>query len=83
MVVTDVGDALDIVGEHGRELVIGDAEGLAAIWRDLHQLGAAGRAKIGESLRNRVSERFSIAAVSKDYLDLFERLSTNSRPKIH
>ncbi len=81
VVVTDVGDALDIVGEHGRELVIGDAEGLTAIWRDFHQLGTAGRAKIGESLRSRVADRFSIAAVTKDYLKLFEHLSTNSPPR--
>ncbi len=82
VVVTNVGDALEIVGELGKESEISDANSLANCWQELFEQGASQRAELGAKLRERVSERYSIEAITQDYSNLFKRVvSTPSQPK--
>jgi glycosyltransferase involved in cell wall biosynthesis len=73
-VVTDVGDAARIVGETGCVVPPKDAPALASAWRELIELGPAGRQELGLRARARVEERYSLDSVVWQYETLYERL---------
>ncbi len=66
-VVTDVGDSRDLVGDTGRVVPPKDPEALAAGWLELVEMGGEGRKRLGAAARERIVERFSIAAVAEQY----------------
>lgn len=72
--VTDVSDSAWIVGQTGRVVPPCDAHALAAAWRELIELGADGRARLGQAARARVLEVFSLDAVTTQYEALYEKL---------
>ncbi len=74
-VSTDVGDAASIVGDTGRIVAPGDAAALAAGWREMIDLEAGGRARLGEAARERIADRFSLGAVARQYEQLYETIA--------
>lgn len=66
-VVTDVGDSRDLVGDTGRVVPPKDPGALAAGWLELVEMGVEGRKRLGAAARERIVEKFSIAAVAERY----------------
>jgi glycosyltransferase involved in cell wall biosynthesis len=73
-VVTDVGDSKDLVGDTGRAVPPKDPGALAAGWLELVEMGAGGRRRLGAAARERIVERFSIAAVAGQYRRTYAEL---------
>lgn len=73
-VVTDVGDAPDLVGETGRVAPPEDSEALAAAWAELVERGPSGRAALGAAARARVVADFDIRHIATRYADLHQSL---------
>lgn len=71
-VVTDVGDAVWIVGETGRVVPPRDANALALAWEEMINLGPENRQALGLLARTRVMDHFPIQAVMARYEDLYE-----------
>jgi glycosyltransferase involved in cell wall biosynthesis len=80
-VVTDVGDALWIVGDAGRVVPPGNHVALADAWKELIALGPEGRAALGRAARSRVIEHFPLAAIVARYEALFETALSEDRPE--
>jgi len=74
-VVTDVGDAAEIVGETGRVVPPGRADDLAAACEGLLRLPAAERRSLGEAARARIRRRYAIESVVSRFNELYERLA--------
>jgi glycosyltransferase involved in cell wall biosynthesis len=78
-VVTDVGDAAEIVGETGIVVAPRDPMALAAALRVMLNNGAAERSRLGELARRRIEERYSIESISTQfgaiYDDVTQKLS--------
>ena len=70
-VVTDVGDAAEMVGATGLVVPPRNSEALADGWREMIRLGSAGRALLGEAARERIRENFLLASVIAQYEALF------------
>lgn len=62
-VVTDVGDAALLVGDSGLVVPAGDAAALAGRIREVAGMTADRRAELGRFARQRVEDRFSVAAM--------------------
>lgn len=73
-VSTDVGDAALIVGKSGRMVPSGDVPAFAAALGDVLRLSQAERLRMGNSGRARMVADFSLAAVTRSYLDVYDRL---------
>jgi glycosyltransferase involved in cell wall biosynthesis len=71
-VVTDIGDAVWILGETGQVIPPRDAHALAAAWKDMIELGSENRRALGLLARSRVADHFPIQAVMARYEDLYE-----------
>jgi glycosyltransferase involved in cell wall biosynthesis len=71
-VVTDVGDAAWIVGETGQVVPPCDSEAMASGWKEMIELGAEGRAALGQAARVRVTDFFLLQSVVDKYEALFE-----------
>lgn len=80
-VVTDVGDAIWIVGNAGRVVAPSDPDALAAALKEMITLGPEGRAALGRVARQRVLERFPIASVVAQYHDLYETVLAREAPE--
>jgi glycosyltransferase involved in cell wall biosynthesis len=74
-VVTDVGDAAQIVGDTGRVVPPRSAAALAAAWREVLSLGPDERAHLGRAARARIEACFSLSDVVTQYEDLYEELA--------
>jgi glycosyltransferase involved in cell wall biosynthesis len=74
VVATDVGDAAEIVGETGIIVPPGDGIALAAAWRHLLDLGAAGRASLGVAARQRIIENYALPTIVRRYEALYDEL---------
>ena len=70
-VVTDVGDAAEIVGTTGVVVAPRDLQALAEAWNKLIEAGPEGRARLGELARKRIAERYSLQATVTRYQDLY------------
>jgi glycosyltransferase involved in cell wall biosynthesis len=70
-VVTDVGDAAEIVGTTGVVVAPRDLQALAEAWNKLIEAGPEGRARLGELARKRIEERYSLQATVTRYQDLY------------
>ena len=72
-VVTDVGDAARIVGSNGVVVPPMDYIALALGLGFLIDVGADQRSQIGEKARLSIQENYSIDAISRRYLSLYQR----------
>ena len=75
-VVTDAGDAAEILGETGQVVPVGDAAAIADAWRDLFRKSLAERQALGAAARRRVLEEFSIRRMVSRYQALYLSLTT-------
>jgi glycosyltransferase involved in cell wall biosynthesis len=74
-VVTDVGDAAQILGDTGLVVPPRRPETLAAGWRRMAELPAEARAERGRAARERVESRFSLDVIVRRYQDLYVELN--------
>jgi glycosyltransferase involved in cell wall biosynthesis len=75
-VVTDVGDAAWMVGSSGRVVPPRDSHALAAAWKEIIELGPAGRRALGCVARSSVINRFALESVVARYQALYETVLT-------
>jgi hypothetical protein len=73
-VATDVGDSAAIVGETGRIVPPRSSEALAEAWRELLELPAAERARLGQAARGRILKHYELTAISARYEELYQDL---------
>lgn len=74
-VVTDVGDAAEIVGEFGAVIARGDAVALARECGRLLAIPRKERIRLGEGSRERIGARYSIERVVEEYERLYESVA--------
>jgi len=77
-VATDVGDVRDIVGEAGVVVPPRDPVALSEGWARLATLGAGGRREMGQRARQRIIDRYSLAANARAYAGLWRSLAARS-----
>lgn len=82
-VVTDVGDSAYIVGDTGRVVSAGDMIGLAAALETVLSLPLSERVALGQRARARVSERFEIGTVVRQYEKLYDEYVSNRTDEFH
>ena len=73
-VVTDVGDALFIVGKTGEAVPSRDPEKLGKAMMKMADLKEEDRLELGEKARMRIIDNFSIEQISKRYLEYYQRI---------
>jgi glycosyltransferase involved in cell wall biosynthesis len=73
-VVTDVGEAADIVGDTGSVVPGGNPEALARGLADMMDLGPDGRKALGQRARQRIEARFSLPRMVEAYESVYESL---------
>jgi glycosyltransferase involved in cell wall biosynthesis len=76
-IVTNVGDAPKIVGDTGRVVQAKDADGLAAAIREVVDMPAEERDRLGRAARRRIEECFSLASVVRQYEGLYRELTAS------
>jgi len=74
-VVTDVGDAAEIVGDTGRVVPAADSQALAQGWRELIEMGISGRAELGQSAMARIANNFTLAHCVERYQEFYESVA--------
>jgi glycosyltransferase involved in cell wall biosynthesis len=70
-VATNVGDALEVIGEAGEVVPAGDARALSAALARMVDLPADIRWNIGQAARARIAIRYGIDTVAARYLNLY------------
>ena len=78
-VVTDAGDAAEIVGDTGRVVRTGDMAGLARETLAILDLPGAERQSLGLKSRDRVRQHYDIVRVVKAYAEFHESLMDGTR----
>ena len=73
-VATDVGDSVKILGGTGRVVPRSRPEAMAAAIREVVELGADGRQRLGAAARTRVLQNYTLARITERYVTLYERL---------
>lgn len=73
-VATDVGDVSLIIGDTGVVVPARDAGALAVGWAQLAALDTSARRALGMRARQRIVDRYSLAAVSQQFADLYASL---------
>jgi glycosyltransferase involved in cell wall biosynthesis len=71
-VVTEVGDAVWMVGDSGTTVPPRDPVALAAALKEMIDIGAVGRLELGRAARARVIENFTLESVVARYEALYE-----------
>jgi glycosyltransferase involved in cell wall biosynthesis len=78
-VVTDVGDAAEMVGPSGRVVPPGSAEALAAELEELLRAGDSERRRLSAEARDRAARLFGMDVMVRAYASLYEELATEAR----
>jgi glycosyltransferase involved in cell wall biosynthesis len=78
-IVTDVGDAAELVGQTGLIVPSNDLPSLTAALDQMRHMDVEQRRQLGQSARNRIEERYSIDVVARSYESLYERLLIGGR----
>ena len=81
-VVTDVGDAAQIVGETGLVVPPKNPVALAEAWRKMLDFGRESRNRLGMAARQRIMEQFNLSQIVDRYQSLFEELVSSGPDKI-
>jgi len=76
-IVTNVGDAPMIVADTGRVVHAKDAAGLAAAIREVVDMPAEERRRLGRAARRRIEECFSLPSVVRQYEVLYRELTAS------
>jgi glycosyltransferase involved in cell wall biosynthesis len=71
-VVTDVGDAAEIVADTGKVVSPKNPQALATAWQELIELETDKREKLGIAARDRIIKNFSLSKVVNQYEQLWE-----------
>ncbi|MGE5200467.1 MAG: glycosyltransferase [Acidobacteriota bacterium] len=79
-VATDVGDAATIIANTGGIVPPGQAMTLARALGELLAMSAASRRELGMRARRRIQERYSIAHVARQYLEVYDAVSRGLVP---
>jgi len=74
-VVTDVGDAAQIVSDTGIVVAPRNAKALAEGLEKMVSIGAGGRSRLGELARRRIEERYSIEKAASQFEALYSQLA--------
>ena len=82
-VVTDVGDAGDIVGETGVVVPPNDPDALAAGWKRILTMDLPERVSLGRMARKRIEDHYSLDRISERYENLYLELIGRWGPRIH
>jgi glycosyltransferase involved in cell wall biosynthesis len=69
--VTDVGDSGIMVADTGRVVAPGDSAALTGALAGLLEIGAEGRAKLGQAARRRVEENYSLPDIAERHLAFY------------
>ena len=77
-VVTGVGDSMEIVGETGRVVAVGNMDGLAHNIVEILRLSYEERRAMGAKARERVRARYDIESVVRKYERFYESLMSKS-----
>jgi len=72
---TDVGDCALLVGETGRVVPPRDPQALADAWREMIEMGAEQRVRLGQAARERVERHFSIREIVGRYGALYQEVA--------
>ena len=80
-VVTDVGDANELVGETGVVVAVGDVVGLARGIRSLLALAPSERARIGAAARRRIEESYGQSRMISEYGELYADVIARRGPR--
>lgn len=72
---TDVGDAAEMIADPRLVARPGDAEGLSEAWAVIREMGSDGRRALGETLRQRVLDRYDLAKIVRRYEALYEEMA--------
>lgn len=75
-VVSDVGDAPNLVSESGWVVPVGDDDALAGALTIVASLPRAARLEIGARARRRIEDAYSISSVGRRYLEFYRRLTS-------
>jgi glycosyltransferase involved in cell wall biosynthesis len=70
-VVTNVGDSAYMIGETGKVVPPSSPAALVNAWQELLVAGPSARQRLGRAARNRVEEKFGIAAIVARYQELY------------
>jgi glycosyltransferase involved in cell wall biosynthesis len=73
-VVTDIGDSADIVGDSGRVVAPRQPRALAAAIEEMIAIGTTGRARLGESGRRRMVERYELGQIVRRYEQRYQEM---------
>lgn len=74
--VTDVGDSSLVVGDTGRVVPPKDPTAIESAWRDLIEMGEAGRSLLGVKARLRIEEKYSLPAIVSQYETLYSEFAS-------
>ena len=77
-VATDIGDCAWIVGDAGLIVLPRDPAALAGALRQLVELGAEGRHRLGAAGRRRAVQHFSVQQMVGEYEALYERVASDA-----
>jgi len=80
-VVTDVGDAAEIVGDLGRVVASGDMRALADAVAELLALPAPALETLSSQVQRTIRQRFDIAVVARRYEDEYRSVVAASSPR--
>ena len=76
VVVTDVGDTAEIVGEAGAVVPPSDPEALAGAMFDMVAMDSDSRLLLGVAARNRVQSRFTVERMSAGFRRVWDEVLT-------
>lgn len=74
---TDVGDAAKILDDPARVMAPRDADALATAVLDVLRLSSEERAQLGDRDRQRIKDKFEMAAISARYRELWDNLCSS------
>lgn len=73
-VSTDVGSAVEILGDVGRVVHVGDAFAIAEACRAFLCMSLEDRARLGAAARRRIEEKYSMRKIYETYIRLYEEV---------
>lgn len=77
-VATDVGACREIVSDTGSIVNPGDVDALSNAWRELVDLGEAGRRSLGTQARQFIVQNFGMGSIARKYDYLYEEMLSTS-----